>query len=100
MPPPRLCVAASFRFDTHSHRVLLRTCTHSLSQPSSLRKLVEYITTEAPPNSDSKRKFKYPFLACEILCSEVWVICEAIYADPELLATLYGYLAQVRACHT
>lgn len=62
-----------------------------LIKPDILETLVGYLTTEAP-NADSKRKFKYPFVCCEILCSEVWAICEAFYEHPQLLDKLYSFL--------
>ncbi len=37
---------------------------------------------------------RYPFLACEILASEVWAICDAFYQHPGLLDELYGFLAK------
>jgi len=51
-----------------------------------------YVTEEAPEDSDQKRKFKYPFIACEILASEVWALCDAFYAHAGLLEKLYGFL--------
>jgi len=63
-----------------------------LCQPETLKKLVIYITQEAEEESDTKKKFKYPFLACEILASEVWPICDAFYQNQDLLNDLYGFL--------
>jgi len=63
-----------------------------LCQPDSLKKLVTYITQEPEDDADTKRKFKYPFLACEILASEVWAICDAFYQHQNLLDELYGFL--------
>jgi hypothetical protein len=34
---------------------------------------------------------RYPFLACEILASEVWAICDAMYQQADLLNQLYTY---------
>ena len=47
-----------------------------LTTSDSLQKLVTYVTEECGPEEDNKRAFKYPFVACEILCSDVWQICE------------------------
>eukprot|EP00179_Madagascaria_erythrocladioides_P023867 CAMPEP_0198357046 /NCGR_PEP_ID=MMETSP1450-20131203/125230_1 /TAXON_ID=753684 ORGANISM="Madagascaria erythrocladiodes, Strain CCMP3234" /NCGR_SAMPLE_ID=MMETSP1450 /ASSEMBLY_ACC=CAM_ASM_001115 /LENGTH=264 /DNA_ID=CAMNT_0044063617 /DNA_START=109 /DNA_END=900 /DNA_ORIENTATION=- len=64
-----------------------------LTRPDVLKTLISFITTLPPDaDADSKRRFKYPFLACEILCSEVWVICEAVYKDEALLRELYSLL--------
>lgn len=37
---------------------------------------------------------RYPFLACEILCSEIWTITESIYRDESLLDVLFAFLDQ------
>jgi len=63
-----------------------------LTQPATLLKLFEYITKDAPEDVDPKRRFKYPFLACEILCSEIWALTEAIFRDEALLDVLFSYL--------
>lgn len=65
-----------------------------LTEPETLKKLVVYITQEPEDENDTKRRFKYPFLACEILASEVWAICDAFYQHSELLDDLYGYLSK------
>lgn len=65
-----------------------------LTEPQSLQKLLDYITVEPDPEADNKRKFKYPFLACEILASDVWTICDAMYQKEELLDQLYTYFEQ------
>jgi len=63
-----------------------------LTQPATLYKLFDYITNDPPEEADPKRRFKYPFLACEILCSEIWVITEAIFIDETLLDVLFSFL--------
>eukprot|EP01091_Cochliopodium_minus_P014882 TRINITY_DN5152_c0_g1_i1.p1 TRINITY_DN5152_c0_g1~~TRINITY_DN5152_c0_g1_i1.p1 ORF type:complete len:536 (-),score=144.09 TRINITY_DN5152_c0_g1_i1:86-1693(-) len=60
--------------------------------PSTLEKLFDYITVQPPEDSDSVRCFKYPFIASEILCSDSWAICDAIYDNKNLLDKLYGFL--------
>jgi len=65
-----------------------------LCQADTLKKLVIYITQEPEEDADTKRKFKYPFLACEILASEVWALCDAFYQHAGLLDELYGFLAK------
>jgi hypothetical protein len=64
-----------------------------LVEPETLKKLVEYVTQEPEDEADTKRKYKYPFLACEILASEVWAICDAFYQHQNLLEELYGFLS-------
>lgn len=62
-----------------------------LIEPDTLKKLLHYITVQAEDDADNKRRFKYPFLACEVLASEVWAICDALYQHEGLLDELYGY---------
>ena len=42
-----------------------------LINPEILMKLLNYII-ESPEHEDEKEKFKYPYLACEILCLDIW----------------------------
>jgi len=63
-----------------------------LTDPEILVKLFNYITEDADEEADSKRRFKYPYISCEILCCEVWQICDAIYQDEKLLDLLYAFL--------
>lgn len=65
-----------------------------LTLPPTLLKLFEYITIDCNEDADPKRRFKYPFLACEILCSEIWTITESIYRDESLLDVLFAFLDQ------
>lgn len=65
-----------------------------LTKPATLTKLINYVTTEPEQTADSVRKFKYPFISCEILCSDVWPLVEAVYTDPIHLEKLYGFLMQ------
>jgi serine/threonine-protein phosphatase 6 regulatory subunit 3 len=65
-----------------------------ITLPPTLLKLFEYITIESAEDADPKRRFKYPFLSCEILCSEIWTITESIYRDESLLDVLFAYLDQ------
>jgi len=66
-----------------------------LIKPSTLRQLLLYVVVEPEPKDDdaeeSKRRFKYPFLACEILASEVWSIIDAFFAQKDLLEDLYAF---------
>jgi hypothetical protein len=90
-----------------------------LTLPATLEKLFEYITTDPEPQADSVRKFKYPFISCEILCCDVWSLSEvrlllllllllalvvpfshfdvcpfvqAVFRHPHLIDRLYGFL--------
>ncbi len=63
-----------------------------LTLPATLEKLFDYITNEAEAQSDSVRKFKYPFISCEILCCDVWALSEAVHQYPHLIERLYSFL--------
>jgi serine/threonine-protein phosphatase 6 regulatory subunit 3 len=63
-----------------------------LVEPATLAKLFEYITKEAPDDADPKRKFKYPFVASEVLSSDIWTVVEAIYSDEALISLPYSFL--------
>mmetsp|Transcript_30167 Transcript_30167/g.84270 ORF Transcript_30167/g.84270 Transcript_30167/m.84270 type:complete len:593 (+) Transcript_30167:130-1908(+) len=65
-----------------------------LLQTETLQKLLFYLTTDPEPDAESKTRHKYPYLACEILCLEVWDICEAIYENTNLLDQLWAFLDQ------
>jgi len=68
-------------------------------QPDTLRKLLYYITVEPQEDDDTNRKYKYPFLSCEILASEIWAICDAMYSNPGLLDILYSYFENPSPLH-
>jgi len=38
------------------------------------------------------KKFKYPFLSCEILAAEVWSICDGLCQHQDLMDELFGFL--------
>lgn len=63
-----------------------------LIKPEPLEKLLEYLTKEPEEDAETKRKFKYPYVACEILCSEVMTICDAIYQNEAYLDAIYSFL--------
>ena len=65
-----------------------------LVKPETLEKLFEYITVEPGADANSVRKYKYPFISCEILCCDLWVIVDAIYENDDLIDKLYGFLDQ------
>jgi serine/threonine-protein phosphatase 6 regulatory subunit 3 len=43
--------------------------------------LVQYITEMPSDDSNSKRAFRYPFYACELLCCEVPKVTEAFFGE-------------------
>ena len=61
-------------------------------EPATIEKIFEYLTQEPPEDAEEKRRFKYPYLASEILSAEIWTITEAVYDNEALLKQLYWYL--------
>jgi len=59
---------------------------------ASLKKLLDYITKEPAEDADSTKKFKYPFLCCEILAAEVWAVCDGLCQHQDLMDELFGFL--------
>ena len=81
-----------------SHACLLHARSRSLSQPETLGELVVYLT-ELPSASDSEaRRYKYPFVASEVLSCDVTSLRDAIFAQPSLLTRLLSLL-QLPAPH-
>ncbi|CAG8472708.1 1665_t:CDS:10 [Paraglomus occultum] len=60
-----------------------------LRGPNVLSQLFNYITRD---DLDDKQNFKYPYIACEVLCCEIWEICEAIMENIDLLASFWQLL--------
>ncbi|URD86889.1 serine threonine-protein phosphatase 6 regulatory subunit [Musa troglodytarum] len=83
-----------------------------LRDRAQLEQLLQYIIEDAPEDADSKRAFKFPFIACEILTCEVDVILKSLVEDEDLMnklfsflepdrvhnSTLAGYFSKVVAC--
>jgi hypothetical protein len=40
-------------------------------KPDTIEKLIAFLVDPPAPMSDAKRRFKYPYSACEVLCCEV-----------------------------
>jgi hypothetical protein len=62
-----------------------------LTEPDQLKRLFEYITQE-PEEQDPKRKFKYPYISCEILVAGIEPILEAVFKNSELIERLFKFL--------
>ncbi|KAK1291071.1 hypothetical protein QJS10_CPB18g02107 [Acorus calamus] len=59
---------------------------------AQIEQLLRYIVEEAPADGDSKRVFKFPFIACEIFTCEVDIILRALVEDEELMDLLFSFL--------
>jgi hypothetical protein len=67
--------------------------TEYLSTPAILYKLAAYVT-EMPDASDSDvRKYKYPFVATEVLSCDMPALRDAVTGEPAVLKQLFSLLA-------
>ncbi|KAK8491739.1 hypothetical protein V6N12_055691 [Hibiscus sabdariffa] len=57
-----------------------------------VEQLLRYIVIEPPEDADSKRAFKFPFVACEIFTCEIDVILRTLAEDEELMNLLFSFL--------
>ncbi|CAG8542941.1 8541_t:CDS:10 [Ambispora gerdemannii] len=60
-----------------------------LRDPVILSQLLNYIIRE---DLDDRQRFKYPYVACEVLSCEIWAICEAVIDNPDLLNSFWQLL--------
>ncbi|CAG8482913.1 23181_t:CDS:10 [Rhizophagus irregularis] len=60
-----------------------------LREPLRLSQLLNYITRD---DLDDKQRFKYPYVACEVLSCEIWAICEAVIDNVDLLNSFWQLL--------
>ncbi|KAE9591584.1 putative SIT4 phosphatase-associated protein family [Lupinus albus] len=63
-----------------------------LSGRSQVEQLIQYIVEEAPEDSEKKRTFKFPFIACEVFTCEVDIILKTLIEDEELMNLLFSFL--------
>eukprot|EP01103_Thecamoeba_quadrilineata_P019371 TRINITY_DN7813_c0_g1_i1.p1 TRINITY_DN7813_c0_g1~~TRINITY_DN7813_c0_g1_i1.p1 ORF type:complete len:562 (+),score=96.70 TRINITY_DN7813_c0_g1_i1:90-1775(+) len=63
-----------------------------LTKPESLNRMIAFVSKPPKDPYDYKHRVRYPSVACEVLCSDVWLICETIYENEELLDQLYSFL--------
>ncbi|KAA8519377.1 hypothetical protein F0562_013633 [Nyssa sinensis] len=63
-----------------------------LREREHVEQLLQYIVDEAPEDSEKRRSFKFPFIACEIFTCEVDIILKALVEDEELMNLLFSFL--------
>nr|XP_043625504.1 serine/threonine-protein phosphatase 6 regulatory subunit 3-like isoform X2 [Erigeron canadensis] len=61
-----------------------------------VEQLLRYIIEEPQEDADSKRTFKFPFMACEIFTCEIDVIFKTLVEDEELMDMLFSFLEPTR----
>jgi len=63
-----------------------------LSRVEILKQLVDYLTIDPDESADNKRRYKYPYVACEILCCEIDTIFDAFFSNEALVEKLFSFL--------
>ncbi|XP_044473269.1 serine/threonine-protein phosphatase 6 regulatory subunit 3-like isoform X2 [Mangifera indica] len=63
-----------------------------LRDRAQVEQLLCYIVEEAPEDSESKRAFKFPFIACEIFTCEIDVILKTLVEEDQLMDLLFSFL--------
>ncbi|KAJ3094817.1 hypothetical protein HDU97_007546 [Phlyctochytrium planicorne] len=60
-----------------------------LCRPNVISSLLTYIVSD---DLDEAKKFKYPYLACEVLSCEIYAVCEAAIASTDLMTEFWKFL--------
>ncbi|XP_068652841.1 uncharacterized protein [Aristolochia californica] len=63
-----------------------------LRDAAHVEQLLRYIVEEPPEDAESKRIFKFPFIACEIFSCEIDVILKILVEDEALMNLLFSFL--------
>ncbi|CAN0079593.1 unnamed protein product, partial [Discosporangium mesarthrocarpum] len=56
---------------------------NSLSKDASVEGMISYLTEPAPADASDNRRFKFPYMSCEIICCEVPEILDALLGEGE-----------------
>ncbi|XP_044504625.1 serine/threonine-protein phosphatase 6 regulatory subunit 3-like isoform X2 [Mangifera indica] len=67
-----------------------------LRDRAQVEQLLRYIVEEAPEDAETKRAFKFPFIACEIFTCEIDVILKTLVEEDELMDLLFSFLEPIR----
>ncbi|KAL6848773.1 hypothetical protein ACP4OV_021356 [Aristida adscensionis] len=63
-----------------------------LRDKAQVEQLLRYIVEEVPEDSEKKRSFKFPFIACEIFTCEIDIILRTLVDDDELMDLLFSFV--------
>jgi len=63
-----------------------------LRDKSQVEQLLRYIVEDVPEDSEKKRSFKFPFIACEIFTCEIDIILRTLVEDVELMDLLFSFV--------
>jgi serine/threonine-protein phosphatase 6 regulatory subunit 3 len=83
--------AVSFTFVV-SLFLLFLNVVPSLRDKAQVEQLLRYIVEEVPEDSEKKRSFKFPFIACEIFTCEIDIILRTLVEDEELMDLLFSFV--------
>lgn len=64
-----------------------------LVERDSMHTLLDLVTQEPAEDADDARAFKHAYIAAEILCSDVWSICDAFFEHEGLLDKTFAFLS-------
>lgn len=64
--------------------------TISVQDPAILQRLLHFTTADA--EELGAKQYKYPYVSCEVLSSDVWSICEGIVDSENLLSDYWKFL--------
>ncbi|KAB1226264.1 Serine/threonine-protein phosphatase 6 regulatory subunit 3 [Morella rubra] len=73
-------------------KYLLDIYVFSLRDRTQVEQLLNYVVIEPPEDAESKRAFKFPFIACEIFTCEIDVILKTLVEEEELMNLLFSFL--------
>ncbi|MBA0669181.1 hypothetical protein Goklo_002027, partial [Gossypium klotzschianum] len=76
---------------------VLNSLMFSLRDRAQVEQLLRYIVEEPSEDDDSKRTFKFPFIACEIFTCEIDVILKTLIEDEEFMNLLFSFLEPNRS---
>ncbi|CAN0916381.1 Serine/threonine-protein phosphatase 6 regulatory subunit 3 [Linum grandiflorum] len=68
-----------------------------LRDRAQVEQLLHYIIDDPPEDAESKRSFKFPFIACEIFICEIDVILKTLVEEEELMDLLFSFLEPDRS---
>ncbi|KAJ6895265.1 serine/threonine-protein phosphatase 6 regulatory subunit 3 isoform X1 [Populus alba x Populus x berolinensis] len=68
-----------------------------LRDRAQVEQLLRYIIEEPSEDAESKRTFKFPFIACEIFTCEIDVILKTLVEEEELMNLLFSFLEPNRS---
>ncbi|CAA6662442.1 unnamed protein product [Spirodela intermedia] len=63
-----------------------------LRDRAQVEQLLQYIVCDTSEDTDGRRAFKFPFIACEIFTCEIDVILRTLVEDEELMNLLFSFL--------